>query len=330
MKHDAPPRTAADDAERTMSQPGRGGRPEGPRRAGGGARGSGERTGAAERRRWDALDWASPIVPSTLVMPEAHYVDVAGLGLSERQRVGLNRLFACFTCELFVHFEAYVIEYLGRPGRPVPGLAPVHVARMVDEERVHSEMFLRLLCKLRPDLYPGGAGLRFFRWRPGDEAAVRLAPPGTFFLLAWLFEEITLYVPRALDESPGQCSPLVADVMRLHAREERPHVALDARVMAHLAGRRPRLQAGLETALALPLLAYVDGKVQRAWRRLVALAGRELGLTPRQRARLRKRRPSQSDRLGTQSFVERMAATDLAGAGLLCWALRRGLGPGPS
>jgi para-aminobenzoate N-oxygenase AurF len=279
------------------------------------------------RARWDRLDWASPISPSAFVMPEAHYVDVAGLGLSERQRVGLNRLFACFTCELFVHFEAYVIEYLGRPGRPVPALAPTLVERMVAEERVHSEMFCRLLHKLRPDLYPAGGGLRFFRWRGGDEAAVRLAPVGTFFLLAWLFEEITLFVPRALDESPGQCAPLVAAVMRLHAKEERPHVAIDARVMAHLAGRRPRLRAGVETALALPLLAYVDGKVRRAWRRLVALAGAELGLSAGQRAALRERRPSQSDRWGTQSFVERMAAVDLAGAGLLRWALRRGVAP---
>lgn len=317
-----------------MSQPERRAFAERARRAAGASRrASGEGLLSLARTRWNRLDWASPILPSTLVMPEAHYIDVSGLGLSERQRVGLNRLFACFTCELFVHFEAYVIEYLARPGRPMPGLSTVLVERMIAEERVHSEMFCRLLGKLRPDLYPGGAGLRFFKWRGGDDAAVRLAPPGTFFLLAWLFEEITIYVPQALDESPAQCSPLVADVMRLHAREERPHVALDARVMAHLTGRRPRLQEGFETALALPLLAYVDGKVQRAWRRLVALAGAELGLSRRQQARLRKRRPTQSDRWGTESFVDRMATTDLAGAGLLCWALRRGLGPaqaGPS
>ena len=45
---------------------------------------------------------------------------------------------------------------------------------VVAEERVHAEVFRRLLHTLRPDLYPDGAP-RFLRWGAGDELA--LIPP---------------------------------------------------------------------------------------------------------------------------------------------------------
>ena len=70
---------------------------------------------AAARRRWEELDWTSPIPEASLVIPEAHYMDLTALGLTSDQRLKLNRLFACFTCELFIHFEEYVIRHLERP-----------------------------------------------------------------------------------------------------------------------------------------------------------------------------------------------------------------------
>jgi hypothetical protein len=281
------------------------------------------------RRRWERLDWAAAIPADALVIPEAHYMDVAALGLSDPQRAALNRLFACFTCELFVHFEAYVIRYLVRVAESVKGVSRPGIERFIAEERVHSEAFRRLLHKLRPDLYPDDASerlpLRFLRWGRGDDAALRLVPMGTFFLLAWLFEEITLFVPRALDGCPQQCAPLVSDVMRLHAREEQPHVAIDERVLVHLTRHSRSFRSGLQTVLALPLLVYVDTKVRGAWRQLAATAAREIGLTPVQLARIRDRGPTQSDRWGLQSFVEKLAPSGIAGARLLCWVLQREL-----
>lgn len=286
-----------------------------------------DRLNTSVRQRWEHIDWATPLPPTALVIPEDHYaVDLTGLDRS--QRVRLNRLLACFTCELFIHFEAYVTTYLTRSSHRVPMLSGALIERFVAEERVHSEMFQRLLHRLRPDLYPEATATsagptHFLRWGPGDDAALQLAPTGTFFLLAWLFEEITLFVPQALDAAPASCSSLVADVMRLHAREEQPHVAIDARVLTHLSANQPRWWLGAQTALTLPLLAYVDGKIQRAWGRLVALADDELRLTSAQRRRLRSRSPSQSDRWGMASFSEKLSDSDVAGAPLLCWTLRQ-------
>lgn len=289
------------------------------------------RIAALVRARWDQLDWSTPILPS-LVIPEVHYMDTAPLGLREWQRVRLNRLLACFTCELFIHFEGYVIAYLERwPGR-VASLPPPLVRRFIAEEQVHAEMFHRLLHRLRPDLYDEAprARRRFLRWSASDDLALRLSPPGTFFLLAWLFEEITLMMPRILDETPDECSALLAQVMRLHADEERPHVAIDERMMNGLIREGPRWRVGLHTTLALPLLAYVGGKVQLAWSALVAHATDELALTLAQRRRLKDRGPSLSDRRGIESFTRKMDDSDLAGAPLLCWALRRELRRGPA
>lgn len=285
-----------------------------------------DRLDTLARQRWENLDWGAPLPPTARVIPEDHYtVDLTGL--SEPQRLGLNRLLACFTCELFIHFEAYVTTFLSR--RRVPWLSGPLVERFIAEERVHAEMFGRLLGRLRPDLYPDGRrgldSLRFLRWGPGDDAALGVAPTGTFFLLAWLFEEITLFVPRALDADPSGCAPLLGDVMRLHAREEQPHVAIDARVLGRLAAEQPRWWLGAQTALTLPLLAYVDRKIQLAWRRLTDRAGREQGLTPEQLRRLRERAPSQSDRWGMESFAAKLDDSDVAGAPVLSWVLRRQL-----
>jgi hypothetical protein len=286
-----------------------------------------DRLHAAVRRRWDRIDWARPIPAEALVIPEAHYMDVADLGLTGRQRAALNRLFACFTCELFIHFEGYVIRYLERSAHRAPCLSSPVVARFAAEERVHAEMFRRLLHKLRPDLYrTTAAPLRFLRWGRGDDAALRLAPVGTFFLLAWYFEEITLFVPRAIEARPDQSAALVAEIMALHAREEEPHVAVDERVLRHLQEQSPRWITALQTALALPFLVYVDRTIGEAWRRLVTTAGRDLGLDAAQLRRLRERAPTQSDRWGTESFARKLEGHGLAGARLLCWALRRELG----
>jgi hypothetical protein len=278
------------------------------------------------RRRWEALDWGATIPATTTALPEQHYLDLSSLGLSEAQRSRLNRVFACFTCELFVHFEGYVIAYLERRAGEIPGLSGALVRRFIQEEEIHSEMFVRLLHRLDPARYPGErAPLRYLRWGVSDDTALKLAPLGSFFLLAWLFEEITLFVPQVIEEAGEPCDPLVAGVMRLHAREELPHVALDARVLEHLTRELPRWRASAHSALALPLLAYVDGKVRRAWRRLVAEESAALGLTAAQRGALLGRGPSRSDRLGTESFVEKLRGSELAGSGVVSWVLSREL-----
>jgi hypothetical protein len=272
---------------------------------------------------WAQLDWDTPISESALVVPEAHYLALDGLGLDPQRRVALNRLFACFSCELFIHFEGYVIRYLERHGDRLDLARPAQ-ERFAQEERLHSEMFQRLLHRLRPSLYPEErAETRFVRWSRADDRVLAMAPPGTFFVLAWLFEEITLYMPPALEARPDQCSALLRRVMELHAEDERPHVAIDRKVLTERSA--PRLLRILETWLALPILLFVDLKVGRAWRELVALAERELGLSPEQRRLLLARGLTQSDRWGMESFLSQLREQRLAGKRLLCWALQRQL-----
>jgi hypothetical protein len=291
---------------------------------------SASRRARAVRARWEQLPWTAQLGADALVLPEAHYLDLAPLGLSTSARAALNRLLGCFTCELFIHFEAYVIEYLERHPDGLPGLPPHTLARFVDEERVHSAMFARLLHSLDPARYPALASgadprsvLRWLRWTGADARAVRLAPTGAFFLLAWLFEEITLFVPEVIQGAPNGVAPLAAAVMELHAREERAHVALDARVLA----RRPasRLRRWLDTAMALGLLVYVDRKVTRASRALVQEATRTLVLTPGQAKALLRRGPTASDRLGTESFAAQLAASPIASLPTLARVLRGAL-----
>ena len=279
------------------------------------------------RRRWDRIDWSAPLPPG-YVVAEPNYMDVESLGLDEPRRVALNRLFACFTCELFIHFERYVILYLSRSAHRVPVLARAVIDRFVAEEVIHTEAFQRLLHRLRPDLYPSAdedTPLRFLKWSSGDDLALKLAPAGTFFLLAWLFEEITLFMPEALETRPEQCEPIVTEVMQLHAREEQPHVSIDARVLSHLTERSRAVSVAAQSLLTLPLLVYVNAKIRQAGRRFVRLAASELGLSAEQERRIRDRGLTLSERWGMQSFARKLEDTDLAGTGLLCWALRREL-----
>ena len=281
------------------------------------------------KRRWDRLDWSTPIPTDRLIITESHYMDVESLGLAQPARLQLNRLFACFTCELFIHFERYVIEYLERNRDAITAIPSAAIDRFIAEEKAHSDAFLKLLCKLRPDLYSSKAttttALRFLRWGMDDDLAVALSPVGSFFLLAWLFEEITLFVPVALDREPEQTAPIIAEVMRLHAKEEQPHVAIDSRVLVHNNKLESRLKSAAVTVVTLPLLAFVDSKAGRAWQHVVALAESELGLSPLQKHRLLHRGPSQSDRMGIASFADKVDKAPIALGSLLATILRQQL-----
>jgi hypothetical protein len=282
---------------------------------------------------WATLAWEEPICPDSFLIPESHYASVEPLGLSLEQRLKLNRLFTSFTCELFIHFELYLVTYLQRFPQRFPFLSERAVTRFIGEEQVHIAAFERLLRTLRPDLYAPNEGSlerQFLRWSRADDRALRLSPVGTFFLLAWLFEEITLYVPHAFADGTA-ASPLVRSLMELHAKDERSHVAIDKRALNHMRQRVGPIPAGAQTLLTLPLLAYVDSRVAQAWKRLARLATTELQLTPRQAALLDKRVPTQSDRLGTASFARKLRTLDLPGSRALCWTLLQNLGaPSPA
>ncbi len=262
--------------------------------------------------RWADIEWTAP-VPADFLIPEHHYRMADG-GLDRAQRVRLNHLAVCFSCELFVHFERYLIAYLERHGeRAMPRRAR---DRFVAEERAHVEAFHRLLGAIRPDLYPGRR-LRFLDWSRRDDLLIAATPVVSFFLLAALFEEITLYVPVVMEERIAQSFRPVLEVMRLHAEEERSHVRLDERVLAAERARRPGWRIGGEVLLVLPLLYYLDRAVRTGWRRAVDQFAGEERIGEAERQRLLARPGSRSDQLGMTSFAGKLRASGLTGAGLV-------------
>lgn len=262
--------------------------------------------------RWAAIDWAAP-VPADFLIPEHHY-RLADSGLSRAQRIRLNHLAVCFSCELFIHFERYLIAYLERHGeRALPRRAR---DRFVAEERAHVEAFHRLLAAIRPDLYPA-RDLRFLDWGRLDDLLVAATPTVSFFLLAALFEEITLFVPLVMEEERAQSCRTVLEVMRLHAEEERSHVKLDQRVLAGARRRLPGWRIGGEVLLVLPLLAYLDAAVRAGWRRAVDQFAGEETIGEAERQRLLARPGSRSDLLGMASFAGKLRASRLAGGSLV-------------
>ncbi|MBZ0236149.1 MAG: diiron oxygenase, partial [Deltaproteobacteria bacterium] len=221
-------------------------------------------------RAWAAIDWSPPLPWAELIDAEHYAVD--GLAaLAPAQRIRFSQLATCHTCELFIHFERYLIEYVERHAAALPG-APGRWRRFVAEERRHVDAFVRLLTAIRPDLYPRGAQ-RFMAWGLADEVLVRTVRPVPFFLLAAMFEEITLWVPQLLAEAPVRYPPLF-DVMALHADEERRHIALDTYVLRHAIEREPRWRLRADVWSVLPLLVHCDRRARAGWRRMTAqLAG---------------------------------------------------------
>ncbi len=266
--------------------------------------------------RWAAISWSMP-VPADFLIPEHHY-RLVDSGLTRAQRVRLNHLAVCFSCELFIHFERYLIAYLERHGERA--MSRRARDRFAAEERAHVEAFHRLLRAIRPDLYPGRS-LRFLDWGWPDDLLVAATPTVSFFLLAALFEEITLFVPVVMEERLAQTFRPVLEVMQLHADEERCHVRLDERVLAAERRRRAPWRVGGEVLLVLPLLCYLDHAVRTGWRRAVDHFAGEVVIGEAERQRLLARPGSRSDVLGMASFAGKLRASGLAGGALVARVL---------
>jgi hypothetical protein len=273
---------------------------------------------------WDAIDYA-PAPAGRLVAPEAHWPFVAAVEMTEAQRVAMNRLALRFSCEMVTHFERYIVDYLEQHRGRLHGALSDRAARVfADDERAHIAGFLRLLHALEPDEYPGAA-LAFFRWSALDEAVVRLAPAVTFFVATELLEEMFLHLHHDLEEHPGETLPLARAVMALHAREEKSHLSMDDRVLRARAAVLPAWRFALEAIASLAIVAVVDRKTSRAWRRAVEDRAARLGLTGDQVRRLARKRLSRSDVRGLRAWIERRRRAPFPGSGLLCAALERAL-----
>jgi hypothetical protein len=275
-------------------------------------------------RAWE--DLAGPPAPrDRFVAPENHWPQLVAAPLELRQRHGLNNFALRFSCEMVTHFERYVVEWIDRhPRRLGDDLKARAARRFADEERRHIAGFHRLLHALSPEHYRDGE-LRFFRWGWWDRMVVRLSPAVTFFVATDLLEEMFLHLHHVMEEQPEQSMPFAREVMAMHARDERGHLAMDELVIRKRAARTWRPWFALQALAALLILVVVDRKTQRAWRRSIRAECDALAVTPPARRALAQKGLSVSDVRGLRAFIARRRERPFPGSRLLCWILARAL-----
>ena len=270
----------------------------------------------ASATTWNAIDWSLPVPRAELIAAD-HYAVERLDHLTPGQRIAFSHLATCHTCELFIHFERYLIEYVERHIATLPG-GSARWRRFVADERRHVAAFERLLVRIRPDLYAHGEP-RFMRWGRADDLLVALTRPVPFFLLAALFEEITLWVPQMMQGAQVH-DPIVFEVMQLHADDERRHIAMDKLVLREARDRLPDWQLRVDVWSVLPLLVHCDRRARAGWKRMTAQLATEHRID---RSDVEDRAASLSDRRGMESFAEQLRQLELPGGAQLASVLER-------
>lgn len=284
---------------------------------------SSNRTQTAENKRLN-LSWASinygAAVPDDFLVPEFHWPGLMNGSLTLEQRIRLNHFATYFMCEMFIHFERSIIDYMQLHRAVILNhLSEKQVNRFIDEELDHVHAFETLARMIRPDLY--STEPRFLVPTLLDSLVVKHTPLSPFLAMAALFEEMTLFVCTVMEEDPTQSWQPALDVMQLHAREERGHIGMDRIVIEGSVARRGRFRTRIEMAALLPLVAYSDARVARAWRKAAAFFAKEEALPKAQAAKIAQKGMSRSDILGMRSFVEKNRQRSVPGTSLLCLAL---------
>lgn len=260
---------------------------------------------AKQRLSWASIDWTAPL-PAGFLLPEELYRFETVPALIWAQRVRLNHLATRFRLELLLHLKRYVIRYLERHRHRLARRHPERdLPRFLKEQRRHVRAFGRVLRTIRRDHHAAAGQGRLLPWTRTDRVLLRLVPEATFFTLASLGEEIARAVPEAIDEHPEECFGPLVDVMRLHAREERRHIAIDDAVLLDTAASRPAAIVKAQVLFTIPLLRYLDRRVRRAWARAVDAFAEEEGLTREQQRALRDPPASRFDLAGLRTFVNK-------------------------
>lgn len=280
--------------------------------------------GARPETPWDAIEYAPPAA-DRFVAPEDHWPEFAEAGLTRPQRIAINNLALRFSCEMVAHFERYVVEYLEtRRPRLRGALSDRAAQRFADDEREHIRGFLRLLAALAPEAYQEPQ-LRFFRWTLWDRMVLWFAPAVSFFVATDVLEEMFLHLHTVMEEQPHESLPAAREVMALHAREEKSHLAMDDRVIRQRGQRMWRWWFAVQAVASLAILVLVDRKTSRGWTRTVRAQASALGLTRAQTRLLERKHLSRSDIMGLRAFIARRTARPFPGSRLLCWMLARPL-----
>lgn len=268
------------------------------------------------RLSWDTIDYSTPL-PDAFLVPEHHWPRLQNASLPQAVRIRLNHFATYFMCEMFIHFERSIIHYIETHRDSLSLLTAAQIQRFIDEELAHVRAFEKLAAKIRPDLYQGKP--RFLTRTAFDAAIVRHTPLSTFFLMAALFEEMTLFVHTVMLENLHESWRPCLDVMHLHALEERGHIGMD-RIVVEGSKRGAAIRL-CESIILLPLVLYSDIRVARAWKKAARFFCEEEHLTPAQSRQIAMKGMSRSDLLGMASYVKKNTQRPLPGNGLLCFAL---------
>lgn len=278
-----------------------------------------DQTQSGERLTWQTIDY-SPALPDSFLIPEHHWPGLRADVLPMHLRVRLNHLASYFMCEMFIHFERSIIDYmLIHEGAILRCVTRAQFDRFIKEERDHIAAFETLARKIRPDLYQDKP--RFLVPAFLDRAVLKHTPLSCFFMMAALFEEMTLYVYPVMLEKPEESWKPCLDVMRLHALEERGHIGLDRIIVANRLERQGPMRTRAQMAWLLPLVAYSDRRIAHAWKRAVKFFAAAERLTPAQTRAISSKGLSRSDIDGIRAYVQKNSQKPVPGSGPLCFAL---------
>ncbi|HEX6899373.1 MAG TPA: diiron oxygenase [Thermoanaerobaculia bacterium] len=226
----------------------------------------------------------SPVDSGKLFIPEEltplFYTPSYG-DLTAEQRLRYNQLHALYFNEQIMFFEralcCRILEALLR--EPWPDRVAAGLREFRDEERRHTEMFLRLNRLCAPRLY-AGRDFHFVQVPAAWRVVLRWAVdhPVLFPLFFWLMllqEERALFYSKRYIRQRETIEPSFVKAHRLHLADEVRHVAWDGELIDALWRRARPWRRRLNARLFAWMLEEFFGTPKRAQLRVVDELGRE-------------------------------------------------------
>ncbi|HMV81281.1 MAG TPA: hypothetical protein PKA14_25370, partial [Leptospiraceae bacterium] len=98
---------------------------------------SGKKISSREKLSWDTIKYVEN-APECFLIPEHHWPNFQKTSLSVKEKIRLNHFACFFMCEMFVHFERLIIQYIKIHENIISKyLNERQVRRFVDEELDH-------------------------------------------------------------------------------------------------------------------------------------------------------------------------------------------------
>lgn len=225
------------------------------------------------------IESALPFVPDSITAL-AHAPCWAQLG--DEQRLRYNQIYGLSLNEHAIFFErSFTRNVLGPflDGGFAPDLA-ASLARVIEEEDRHAEMFARLNRELAPGLY-AATDARFVRVPHGIGSVLRgmTRRPRLFPLFLWLGvlqEERALHYGRLIEARAASLEPRFAATHVRHLHDEDGHVPANAELLDRLWQATPRWLRRLNARLLAYALREFFGAPKRAGIRVVRAWAEEL------------------------------------------------------